>query len=223
MLPRELSVRQFLERVQVADDDEPRIGSSPSSGRRGRVHHPYAGRIACVKVAQRRRGEGAGTASNSRNSPRPSPAAGVRPSGLNVRPPWCLPGARSSRSPLGCGAGGRQQGALGLRRAIEVDRLARQQHRHVDPRLADRLRAELPGKGDAGLVARGPLLHERDDTRDDRDREECRDRREDRARREGLALGLTAARGRELPRWVGSARRHAARPSRELQRGLAPR
>ena len=58
----------------------------------------------------------------------------------------------------------REQGPLGLRRAVQRDRLAGQQRGHVEPGCAERLRPELAAKrrvrlghGEPG-IARGPLL-----------------------------------------------------------------
>jgi hypothetical protein len=49
---------------------------------------------------------------------------------------------------------------------IEIDRLAREQHREIEPRLAQRFRAELPSERDARLGCCVLLLHQRHRPRD---------------------------------------------------------
>ena len=73
---------------------------------------------------------------------------------------------------------GREQRPLRRGRAVEVDRLARQQHRHVDPRLDHGLGAELAAERDGGLVLGRLALRERDDPCDDGEGEQHADSRE---------------------------------------------
>ena len=95
-----------------------------------------------------------------------------------------------------------QQRPFRLRRAIESDRLTRQQHRPVQPRLGHRLRPQLPGQRHAGLVAGALLVDQRDHASGDRNKHQRNDRREDRPQ-------AGAARARPQP---GSRRGTPARP-----------
>ena len=101
-------------------------------------------------------------------------AAIERPSGETLTS-WGRPSEiRSANVPIAARAAQqrREERALGLRRAVEVQRLAGEQHRQVDARLRDGLGAELPAERDGRLVLRRAPLLQGDDAADDRSDEQ---------------------------------------------------
>src|SRR5262249_47273371 len=86
-----------------------------------------------------------------------------------------------------------EEGALRLRRVVEIHCFAREQHRPVDARLYQRFRTELAGERNPRLVLRRPALQERDEARRDSECEQDDDADQERTQSPYAALALDAA------------------------------
>jgi hypothetical protein len=144
-------------------------------------------------LAQGRRVIGVHGAVVREDEQRPPVRAEGEPAGAH--PDWQL----EAGDRRGAAQQGRQQRALGLLAGVEIDGLACEQDRQVDPRLDHGLGTEPLRERDASLAGRVLLLHERQDSGDHGDDQQRSDPREHGAQPARRASGRAPACAQKLP------------------------